>query len=542
MIVSIFFASFQVAPHIYLHRWAKRACAQHLAFILVFLAACSASAGPAYPLKLSPGQHYVVDQNNKPFLIQGVSPWYLTEVLSPSDVNYYLSIRAAQGYNSVILDIAEEPTPDGISQTANFFGQVPFTGTTNGYTDLLTWNVNYFTNVDAVIREAGSYGMCVFAYPMYDDYAGAGWYQQMIGNSTNSLFLYGQFIGNRYKNFTNIVWIGAGDYNEPNAPTNCLWNWIAAGIQSTDTNHLITAQPQRPTPATYYPFVTLNCSYATTMSYEQSLANYQSTPVLASFSREPYYELTGGEYLLPAPWSHIVTENNSRNFAWWSVLYGDAGQFYGNAEEWQFTNDWQSTLVDEAATSITNVAFLLDQYQWWRLVPDTNHMVITGGYGTYGTTNYVTDGATPDGDLAIAYLPLSSQVTANLARMSGPVRARWFDPTSGSLAIIPGSPFANKGSQTFTPPPTNSFGDQDWVLVLDMNPLSANLLSAATLGNGNLQLTVSGGPNQVYSVQFTTNSSSPWQTIGTGTTDISGTFLLDVHTTSSAGFYRTTSE
>ena len=50
--------------------------------------------------------------------------------------------------------------------------------------------------------------------------------------------------------------------------------------------------------------------------------------------------------------------------------------------------------------------------------------------------------------------------------MSGPSRARWFDPTSGTYTRI-GSGLANSGTRAFTPPGNKSVGEKDWTLVLD---------------------------------------------------------------------------
>lgn len=500
----------------------------------------SGIAGPAYPLKTHSGLHYVTDQNGVPFFIQGDSPWYLTEALNGPDVDYYLSNRWVQGYNSIILDIAAETTADGRATEANIYGNMPFTGMIAGpYTNLLSWNVSYFTNVDWVIQRAGYYGICVFAYPLYDDYGGVGWYSQMAGNPTNSLYQYGQFIGNRYKNFTNLVWIGAGDDNEPNAPADCLWNWVAAGIRSADTNHLISAQAARPTPAVYYSaFVTLNSTYPGQFTYIESLANYQHSPVLASFDREPYYEhrnITG------TPFNAL----NCRQFAYWSVFSGDMGHFYGDELQWPFSDGWQAEMWDAGATTITNVIKLMNTRPWWNCVPDTNHTVITGGYGTSGTIDYITCIREATGKTVMAYIP-QDDMTPTVAMTnisSSTASAWWYNPSTGAATAI--GTYNTSGTQTFTPPDSN-----DWVLVLDdasqayappgvstaarTNSLSINPLG----GSGLLQLTVSGATSQVYTLQFTTNLNAPWQTLGSGTTDYSGTFSLQVTATSSASFYR----
>lgn len=511
-----------------------------VAGILLLLSAPGwSAAGPAYPLKLVPGQHYVVDQNGTPFLVQGDSPWYLSEVLDSSDVDYYLSNRWAQGYNSIILDIAEEAIPDGLRSNGNLYGELPFTNTIAGpYTNLLSWNARYFTNVDWVIQRAAYYGICVFAYPMYDDYGGAGWYAQMAGNPPDALFAYGQFIGNHYKNFPNIVWIGAGDYNEPGAPLNCLWNLIAAGITSADTNHLITAQGQRPTPASYYSaFVTYNCSYGSLYPYIESLANYQQTPVLASFAREPYYEYA-------SEFGSTISSLNSRQFAWWAVLSGDMGQFFGNAYQWYFTNGWQNEMFSPASTTIPYLGKMMNTRRWYNFIPDSSHGVVVGGYGSSGTVDYITAARESSGATVVAYIPQDGMAPiVAMTNVSGTTaNAWWYNPRTGAATAI--GAFGTSGLQTFIPPDTN-----DWALVLDdasknypppggSIPRNTNSLSIQALGGSLFQLTFAGAAGQTFTFQSTTNLTVPWQQLGSGTADYSGAFSLQVVATSSASFYR----
>jgi len=492
------------------------------------------AAGPAYPLKIAPGQHYVVDQKGVPFLIQGDSPWYLTEVLNASEVDYYLSNRCAQGYNSILLDITELAIPDGISSNGNLYGQLPFTSQTGipPYTNLLSWNTRYFTNVDWVIQRAGYYGICVFAYPLYDDYGGVGWYAQMARNPTNSLYSYGQFIGNHYKNFTNLVWIGVGDYDEPGAPSSCLWNYIAAGIASTDPNHIISAQAQRPNPATYYSaFVTYNCSYGSLYPYIESLANYQRTPVLASFAREPYYEYS-------SELGPTITSLNSRQFAWWAVLSGDMGQFFGNAYQWYFTNGWQSEMFSPASVTIPYLSKLLNTRRWYNFVPDAGHSVVTAGYGTSGTVDYITTARESSGATVVAYIPQDGLTpTVAMTNISGTTaNAWWYNPQTGAATAIGSYP--TSGTVTFTPPDSN-----DWALVLDdasLNypPPGGSSLSIKKVGGTLFQLTTAGPPGQIYTLQSSTNLRSSWQTLGTGTADYSGTVSLQVTGAVPSGYYR----
>ncbi len=95
--------------------------------------------------------------------------------------------------------------------------------------------------------------------------------------------------------------------------------------------------------------------------------------------------------------------------------------------------------------------------------------LITEGGGTDSSSNYVTAAATPAGTLLVAYVPPahSGSITVDMEAMKGSALARWFDPTSGKYTPVVGSPVKNKGMHQFTPPGSNSAGQNDWVLVLE---------------------------------------------------------------------------
>jgi hypothetical protein len=63
---------------------------------------------------------------------------------------------------------------------------------------------------------------------------------------------------------------------------------------------------------------------------------------------------------------------------------------------------------------------------------------------------------------------VSQSITVDMSRFSGPVRAQWFDPTSGAYAPAhTGSTIPNAGSRLFTAPGLNAAGDSDWALRFD---------------------------------------------------------------------------
>jgi Protein of unknown function (DUF4038)/Putative collagen-binding domain of a collagenase len=161
-----------------------------------------------------------------------------------------------------------------------------------------------------------------------------------------------------------------------------------------------------------------------------------------------------------------------RRQEYWSVLSGAAGQFYGNRYTWPFADGWKDHLDTPGSVQVGYLAKLFGGRQWFRLVPDQGHGIVTAGYGNLtsggdvGSSDYVTTAATRDGKLAMSYLPAGGTVTVDTARLARPVRAQWFDPTKGTYSPVPGSPFAKAARVRFPSPGKNGDGDQDWVLVM----------------------------------------------------------------------------
>ena len=79
----------------------------------------------------------------------------------------------------------------------------------------------------------------------------------------------------------------------------------------------------------------------------------------------------------------------------------------------------------------------------------------------------MTTASTPDGTLAISYLPTGGTIVVDMTRLAGRVQAQWYDPTNGTYSPVSGSPFRNAGSVHLTTPGKNADGDPDWVLVLN---------------------------------------------------------------------------
>jgi len=56
---------------------------------------------PAYPLRLSANHRYLVDRNNKPFLIVGDTPQDLMSRLTEKEADRYFADRVEHGFNTM---------------------------------------------------------------------------------------------------------------------------------------------------------------------------------------------------------------------------------------------------------------------------------------------------------------------------------------------------------------------------------------------------------------------------------------------------------
>ena len=430
-----------------------------------------APPGPG-PIAVGPTGRYLVDENGAPFLMTGESPQAMIGNLTESDAALFFAKRHAQGFNTVWINLLCT-TYTGCRADGNTWDGIP-PFTIPG--DFSTPNEAYFARADRILRLASQYGFIVVLDPAET----GGWLDTMIANGVDKLRSYGRYLGERYKDFPNIIWMHGNDY-QGWGPTNDPYvTAVALGIADQDTNHLQTVQLNffasgSLDDAAWAPIIDLNASYTYEPTYDQVLKDYNRDNFLPTFMVEASYEDEQNGPTVPAGTPHQL-----RRQEYWSLLSGATGHLYGNHSTWQFlcpqrdasgdcVGGWKDQLDTPGAQQIAYVNALFGSRRWYDLVPDQAHGLVTDGLGTYGTLDYVTAARTPDGTLGLAYLPSSRTVTVDLSELSGPVTARWYDPTAGTYAPIDGSPFANTGSQQFTPPGDNAAGEDDWVLVLEVS-------------------------------------------------------------------------
>ena len=415
----------------------------------------------SFPLKLSSNKRYLVDQQNVPFLINQASSWGLIQSLSEADAAGYLDALKQRGFNTVMVSIVSYDTRMA-GKPPNWQGTSPF----KVQWDYSTYDEAYFAHADRVIDLAKDRGMLVTLVPSYLGYASEpnqGWFDELLGanNSVAKSLAYGRFLGQRYKNFGNIIWVAGGD-NTPAAGSE-LENRLKAiidGIRENDS-HLWTAHwdsvghgngvasTENPTFASY---MSLNGYYAYdyNLTYQRDLGFYNRTPAMMMFHLDQSYEGEAGG-----------TPDNIRRKAYDVMLMGGAGSSFCAGQNWWGFLNWK-TSMDTPGTQQTTLWYrLFASRHWYELVPDQDHTAVTAGLGEWGSLDYVAAARTASGSTLMAFLPSSRKVTVDMTKLSGAqAKAWWYNPSNGQSTSL--GTFPTTGTKDFTPPSAG-----DWLLVID---------------------------------------------------------------------------
>jgi hypothetical protein len=429
--------------------------------VLVFFGWLAGSAGLraaryVYPLKVEASKRYLVDQRNTPFLMQGDAAWSLIVQLNNTDVEKYLANRRQKGFDTIMVNLLEHKFCD--HPPFDLEGDGPFTKPG----DFTTPNEKYFAHADWVIRKAAENGMVVLLYPIYLGYKGTdeGWINEALANGPAKCLEYGRYLGKRYKDFDNIVWMMGGDRNPGTALEDV--DMIALGIKEYDHRHVFSAhcEPEHTAVDDYSGggWLNFNTTYTYDIVHRKLLSNYNLTPIMPFVLIESSYE---GE--------HNASEVQIRRQAYWSILCGGFGHVFGNNPIWHFggpglfavNTTWQQALDLPGSVSMQHWGQLFRSRNWYDLVPDQKHEVVTRGLGEFRGLDYLAAGRTLDGGTVIAYMPTSRTITVDMSKITGSqIKVWWFDPRNGNATDA--GTFPASGSRKFSPP-----AQGDWVLVLD---------------------------------------------------------------------------
>jgi len=442
-----------------------------LTFIAVLLISFS-FAQQLEPLQIHPDKQFLMTPDGAPFFWLADTAWELFHRLDNEETSFYLETRKAQGFNVIQAVVLAEL--DGI-QTPNAFGETPFSNLENWeYTEA------YFAHVDKVIEMANSHGMYMALLPtwgdkLFKDNWGIG--PEIFTPST--AYEYGKWIGNRYKNQANVIWVLGGDRNPRDASQDIeVWNEMARGIKESGAGQLISFHPQPTSPGgssnwfhqqewlDFNMHQTGHCPDQAT--YKKILHDLSLSPDKPTIDAEPLYE--EHPKCFNAKELGYSEAADIRRIMYWNVFAGAAGQSYGCHAVWQMYDltktpvngplkPWNLSLDLEMANQVKHLKTVVLSRSYFSRTNDQSLI----SEKQEEDDEFVIASVDQEGTYAMLYFPTGKSVTLNLAKLKGEkFIATWFDPRTG---VSFGEKEIN-GKEVKVVTPSQGRGN-DWVLVID---------------------------------------------------------------------------
>jgi len=429
--------------------------------------AAGLSSSP-FPLRISADGRHLLDSHSHPFLYHADTAWFLLLNLDLEEADEYLATRRSQGFNAIQVMLTGTP---GMT---NRLGARPFLGNH----DFDQRNEVYFEHVDRVLKRAEQHGLMLAMAPLWisccrDGWAGKddeGQWLPMNVNGPDRCRELGRYLGRRYSQFPNILWILGGD-NDPHESRQEI-DQLALGLMDTAPDQLRTyhaASSHSSTDAwpdaewltvsmVYTYFRGFNKAWTKEMPdvYEVSWREYSRPLAKPFFLGESTYE---GEH---DAWGSAL---QARKQAYWVILGGGTGHAYGSPN-WRCDRNWREGLQRPGAISLIHWYRLFTSRPWWLLVPDSSQVFLTEGRGEFAANDLATAAIASDGSFAVAYLPSDRTLRLDLNQVNAlHCRSWWFDPRNGQAH--PAGEWRRKKRDSFPQPLLTPPGEGDWALVVE---------------------------------------------------------------------------
>ncbi len=428
-------------------------------------------------LKVSENKRFLVFEDNTPFFYLGDTGWELFHRLNKAETEKYLENRRKKGF-TVIQAVALAEL-DGLN-TPNAEGEKPLINN-----DLTKPNEKYFAHVDWVIKKAEEKGIFIGLLPTWGDKWNKKWgVGPEIFNPENARS-FGKFIGNRYKDSPNIIWIVGGDRPVETDLQKQIIREMAKGLREGDgANHLISFHPTggNGSSSSFHneDWLDFNMrqnghSLSYTERYHLTADDYKLTPVKPVIDSEPIYEDHPINFK-PDQNGYSVAADVRRPL-YWNLFSGAFGHTYGHHSVWQMWSPdrapvnrplmpWYDAIDQCGAAQMMYGRMLMESRPYLNRIPDNSIIVASNvptsvpGEGAY---KFVST-RDQDGTYAMVYVPVGRKFSVHMAVIKGKdVKAWWYNPRNGSARLI--GKFANTGTKEFiSPEPGES---SDWILVLD---------------------------------------------------------------------------
>jgi hypothetical protein len=432
-------------------------------------------AGKLPRLTVSENRRFIVTEQGVPFFWLGDTAWELFHRLNREDASFYFSNRQAHRFNLIqAVALAEV---DGL-KTPDAYGETPLEEN-----DPNRPREVYFERVDEYIRMAEERDLYIGLLPTWGDKVIPMWGLGPVIFNPENAYQYGLWLGRRYREQTNIIWILGGDRPAMHEENDYrpLWREMARGIRE-GVGHvlLMTYHPMGGHSTSEWlhdePWLDLNMMQSghggghDVPVWDMVKSDYALEPAKPTLDGEPNYE---DHPVSPWPsWDPATgyyRDHDVRKQLYRSVFAGACGVTYGHHSIWQMYEEkrepinhpampWQEALDRPGASQVRFLRALMESRPFMTRIPDQE--LLASDAGQKGS--HVRATRDEQGTYAFVYLPESQPVTVRLDRLNArQVDAQWYDPRTGEYISIGRIPVQQEIS--FTPPAQGP----DWVLVLD---------------------------------------------------------------------------
>lgn len=411
----------------------------------------SESSHPRRPVRASDlvaasgaeGRPLLRDPSGRPWLAVGDTASSFVARLDEAEAVEYLDQRAELGFNLLVVNLIDASAVGA----PNANGDEPFVGA--GRFDRPV--AAYFDHAHALVTLAEERGFVVMLAPapVGDGGADSAWLQEMVVAGPQALHDYGRYVGERFADLDNIVWLAGGDRSVA-SPELALVEAVRDG--------LVAGGAVQPHTAAWGRGSTSSDLSADWLDLELVVPDADGSPALS------------GAPFTPADLPHLVIESTPesggpeavaarrRSQIYESILAGASGSVIAEPAIRQFAPDWRTSLDTFDARAMALAARFFRTVGWARDPADP-------GAPAGEPLSVISDVTwAGDGSSVVAYADGVDVDLIWIPADGAEPSALWFDPTDGSSRSPEGR--SNEGVTRYVHPGLNSAGDRDWVLVV----------------------------------------------------------------------------
>ena len=432
-------------------------------------------------LKVSDNQRFLTCEGGAPFFWLADTAWEMLHCLTREETEHYMGVRSKQGFNVLQTVILSEF--DGLREP-NAYGRVPLLKNTKDQYDPtmpdLSGEYSYFDHLDFTLECAERHDMYVALLPTWGDKFSRCWGVGPEIFTPENAYTYGEFLGARYKNTPNIVWVLGGDRLLEKFEHFDVIKNMADGIKNSGDTHLMTFHPMGPRTSGEQLHDALWLDFNMVQSGHGQAVSCTADMIASEYARQPAKPVVEGECNYEDYPRCLDSKNgwfddtDVRLASYWAVFSGSFGITYGHSSVWSmcdkqrsyvkgnhithpqsFLKSWEEALDSPGACQMIHIKNLILSKNFFDRIPANDDVLAE----KYEGANMQC--AVKGKEYIMVYCPNGIKTTVDLSIFNTKATAQWFDPRTGETIKI--EDVLSSGIQSFTPP--KSGRNNDYVLI-----------------------------------------------------------------------------